>query len=150
MPPLVRRYVKTSFAFLILGLLTGLHVSAVEYLGWGPMRQGYVPAHAHILLVGFLLMLILGVALWMFPKPAEGDPRWRPRRFELVYWLLVLGVIGRSAGEIVREYSLARSWSVLVFVASSVETLAVVVFVVSLWPRIRSPREDYERRGGRD
>jgi heme/copper-type cytochrome/quinol oxidase subunit 1 len=149
MPPLVRRYLKTSFCFLVLGLLTGLHVSAVEYMGWGVMRQGYIPAHAHLILVGFLLMLILGVALWMFPKPAEGDVRWKPARFELVYWMFVFGVIGRTTGEIVREYSLARAWSVLVFVASCVETLAVIVFVVSLWPRIRSPREELGRNAGR-
>ncbi|MBI5433685.1 MAG: hypothetical protein HZA52_12715 [Planctomycetes bacterium] len=149
MPPLVRRYIKTSFAFLILGLLTGLHVSAVEYMGWGPMRQGYIPAHAHMILVGFLLMLILGVALWMFPKAAEGDPRWKPWRFELVYWLFVVGVVGRSTGEIVREYSLARGWSVLVFVASCVEVLAVFVWVISMLPRIRSPREELQKSGGR-
>ncbi|MCK6445484.1 MAG: cbb3-type cytochrome c oxidase subunit I [Planctomycetes bacterium] len=145
MPPLVRRYIKTAFAFLVLGLLTGLHISAVQYLGFGVMRQGYIPAHAHMILVGFLLMVIMGVALWMFPKPAEGDPRWKPARFELVYWLIVVGVIGRSTGEIVREYSLAHGWNVLVFGASCLEVLAVIVFVVGMLPRIRSPREDYSK-----
>ena len=145
MPPLVRRYLKTAFVFLVLGLLTGLHVSAVEYMGWGVMRRGYVPAHAHMILVGFLLQTIMGVALWMFPKPAEGDRRWKPGRFVLVYWLLVLGVVGRSTGEIVHEYTYDRLWSWMVFVSSSVETLAVIVFVVSMLPRIRSPREEYEQ-----
>lgn len=149
MPPLVRRYLKTSFCFLVFGLLTGLHVSAAEYMGWGVIRQGYVPAHAHLILVGFLLMLILGVALWMFPKPAEGDVRWKPGRFEFVYWMLVLGVLGRTTGEIVREYSTNRAWGALVFGASSLETLGVIVFVVSLWPRIRSPREDVARNASR-
>jgi hypothetical protein len=30
---------------------------------------GFITAHVHLLLVGFMLMIVMGVATWMFPRP---------------------------------------------------------------------------------
>ena len=39
MPPLIRRYIKTSFAFLIAGVLLGSYVSVAQFLlGTYPAR----------------------------------------------------------------------------------------------------------------
>jgi hypothetical protein len=141
MPPLARRFVKSALAFLVFGILIGLHVAAAQYLGAGTLRHGYVVAHTHILLVGFLLSLIMGVALWMFPRVSGAGRDERDRRMDLVWWLIFLGVVARSAGEIAREYSLAPAWGRLAFGASCAEALGIVLFCISIWPRIRSPRE---------
>lgn len=146
MPALVRRYLKTSIAFLILGMMLGLHVSAAEYLGLGWVRPGYIVAHTHMLLIGFLLMLIMGVALWMFPKPAEGDGRYRPERFEVLWWLVTAGVLLRATFEILGGYLAGRWIGIGVFSASVVESVAIALFFLGLWPRIRSPRDESRRR----
>ncbi len=147
MPPLVRRFIKTAFGFLGLGIAIGMHVSAAEYLGFGVERHGYVVAHTHMILIGFVLTAIMGVALWMFPKPAEGDARYKPGRMELVYWLVTLGAIARATCEILREYYASNWLGVGVFSASVLEAIAVLVFAIGMLPRIRSPREDAERAG---
>lgn len=88
MPPLIRRYIKTSFAFLIAGVLLGTYVSVGQYLvGTYPPRL-LITAHVHLLLVGFMLMLVMGVATWMFPRPARDDLRYRPELAEGVYWVM--------------------------------------------------------------
>lgn len=149
MPELSRRYVKTAIAFLIFGLLVGLHIAAASYAGWGTLRRPYIVAHTHLLLIGFLLMLIMGVALWMFPRRANeakgaSDPR-STRGAALAWWLVTFGVVARTTFEIVSAYA-DRHWiGVAAFASASVEALGVIVFFVDLWPRIRSPREELER-----
>jgi hypothetical protein len=40
MPPLIRRYIKTSFAFLIAGVLLGSYISVGQFLA-GPTRRDW-------------------------------------------------------------------------------------------------------------
>ena len=75
MTPLVRRYIKTSFVFLLAGLILGGHLVFAQFvLGHYPPRL-LTTAHAHLLLVGFMLMMVMGVATWMFPRPARDETR---------------------------------------------------------------------------
>jgi hypothetical protein len=58
MPPLVRRYVKTSFVFLISWLVLGGYIVVAQFVvGVYPPRP-FITAHVHLLLVGFMLMIV--------------------------------------------------------------------------------------------
>ena len=52
MPPLIRRYIKTSFAFLIAGVLLGSYVSVGQFLAGAYPPRLVITAHVHLLLVG--------------------------------------------------------------------------------------------------
>jgi heme/copper-type cytochrome/quinol oxidase subunit 1 len=95
-PPLVRRYIKTSFVFLIAGLVLGGYIIVAEFLAVSYPARLLVTAHAHLLLVGFMLMVVMGVATWMFPRPARDDTRYRPGLAEAVYWLMTLATARRA------------------------------------------------------
>ena len=100
MPPLVRRYIKTSFAFLMVGLLLGGYLTVGEFIvGAYPPRLA-ITAHVHLLLVGFMLMMVMGVATWMFPRPAKDDARYRPELAETVYWLMTAATALRATAEV--------------------------------------------------
>lgn len=75
MPPLIRRYIKTSFVCLLAGLALGGYISVSQFVVGRHPPSLFVTAHVHLLLVGFVLMLIVGVATWMFPRPARDDER---------------------------------------------------------------------------
>ena len=77
MTPLVRRYIKTSFVFLIAGLLIGAYIIVGEFLLHAYPPRLHITAHVHLLLVGFLLMLVMGAATWMFPRPARDHAHYR-------------------------------------------------------------------------
>jgi hypothetical protein len=94
------------------------------------------------LLVGFLLLLIMGVALWMFPRlPASAGPRGEGPA-ALAWWLVSAGVVARACGEISSAYWPSHALGVATFTASALETLGVIVYFTALWPRIRSTRAD--------
>jgi cbb3-type cytochrome oxidase subunit 1 len=140
MPPLIQRYIKTSFVFLALGLLLGGSITVAEYVvGRYPPRL-LVTAHVHVLLVGFMLMLVMGVATWMFPRPAKDDARYRPGLAEAVYWVMTLATAVRAAAEIAAGWSGVPALRVLVALGGLGQLAGAVLFVVNMWSRVRMPQ----------
>lgn len=67
MPSLVRRYIKTSFAFLLAGLALGGYIVVSELVVGAYPPRPVITAHVHLLLVGFMVMIVMGVGnapLW--------------------------------------------------------------------------------------
>jgi cbb3-type cytochrome oxidase subunit 1 len=139
LPPLIRRYIKTSFAFLLAGLLLGAHIIVGEFLlGTYPSRL-LVTAHVHLLLVGFVLMIVMGVATWMFPRPARENVRYRPELAEAVYWLMTVATGVRAAAEILGSVSASPALRIAIAVAGLGQVVGSLLFVVNMWTRVRMP-----------
>ncbi|MCJ7629744.1 MAG: hypothetical protein MUO50_15320, partial [Longimicrobiales bacterium] len=81
-------------------------------------------AHVHAVGIGFVVSLILGVALWLFPRAPTGDTRYRPGRVLFAYWILTLSTAGRFVLEVVR--AVTDGWPV-----------RAGLFYFSMWNRIR-------------
>jgi len=136
---LVRRYIKTSLVFLIAGLILGGYISVAEFvLGTYPPRL-FITAHVHLLLVGFMLMMIMGVATWMFPRPARDDTRYRPALAETVYWIVTVSTALRAIAEVASGLMPWRAIPLVVTAASLGQIAAAGLFVVNMWWRIRMP-----------
>ncbi|HUG36694.1 MAG TPA: cbb3-type cytochrome c oxidase subunit I [Candidatus Limnocylindrales bacterium] len=139
MTPLVRRYIKTSFGFLLLGLLLGAYLIVAQFaLDTYPPRL-LVTTHAHLLLVGFMLMMVMGVATWMFPRPARDDPRYRPELAEAVYWVMTASTAMRAAVEIVVAFAGAVGPRWLIAVGGLGQLAGTALFVLNMWRRVRMP-----------
>ena len=139
MLPLVRRYIKTSFVFLALGLLLGGWISLAEFvLGVYPPRL-HITAHAHLLLVGFMLMIVMGVATWMFPRPARDDTRYRPGLAEAVYWTMTVATLVRAGAEIAAPLTGAAAARVLIAIGGLGQFAGTLLFVANMWSRVRMP-----------
>src|SRR5499433_4187910 len=137
MTPLVRRYIKTSFVFLMAGLLLGGWIVVAEFvLGRYPPRL-FITAHAHLLLVGFMLMIVMGVATWMFPRPARDDTRYRPELAEAVYWLMTAATSVRALGELCAPYADSIALRAMVAFGGAGQAIGVLLFVVNMWTRVR-------------
>jgi heme/copper-type cytochrome/quinol oxidase subunit 1 len=137
MHSLVRRYLKTGILFLAAGLLIGgwmivrrelYNVGASPYL---------ISAHTHAILVGFIMMMILGVALWLFPRPEKSDVRYQPRIAEVAYWLLTIGTATRLITEVMRDRSQSDLLRWLVVLSSFAQIAGIGFFFYTMWSRIR-------------
>jgi heme/copper-type cytochrome/quinol oxidase subunit 1 len=138
MTSLVRRYLKTSIAFLMVGIALGLWMM-VQRESYGRASSAYVlSAHTHCILVGFMMLMIFGVALWMFPRPAKGDTRYRPALAEAAYWLVTLGTAARIVGELARAGGLTGAVIIVVLVGGVAQAVGISLFFANLWPRIRA------------
>jgi len=137
MHSLVRRYIKTGIGFLVVGLGIG---------GWmivqRELRQQYpntyeISAHTHAIFVGFVMMMILGVALWLFPRPERTDTRYRPALAEAAYWCVTVGTGARVIGELLRIGSGAPwlRWGIVA--AGFLQIAGILLFFYTMWSRIR-------------
>lgn len=139
MPALIRRYIKTSFVFLLVGLALGGYITISEF-GFGIHSPPlFITAHVHLLLVGFVLMLIIGVATWMFPRPARDDERYRPELAEAVYWIMTTATILRASAEIVVGLWGTGPLRPLIAAGGLGQLVAAALFVVNMWWRVRMP-----------
>lgn len=133
----VRRFIKTAILFLFVGLIYGgWLLYRREILGaWPSSHQ--VSAHAHVIAVGFVMFLILGVALWMFPRPAKDDRRYRPRRIEAAWWILAPATAVRFVTEAAGPGE-PGSWpGWLILAAATGQFVGLALYFYTMWPRIR-------------
>ncbi len=134
---LVRRFIKTAVLFLILGLAIGTWIIARREFALEYPSTYIVSAHTHALLVGFMIMMILGVALWMFPRPDKSDKRYSPLFAESSYWLLTIGTAGRVVGELLRTQSHDLWLRSAIVIFSILQVVAIVLYFYTMWSRIR-------------
>ncbi|MGM0668748.1 MAG: hypothetical protein ACQET1_03460 [Gemmatimonadota bacterium] len=132
-----RLFIKTGIAFLGAGLLLGAYLLfRREALGIFP-NPFLVSAHVHAVGIGFVMFLILGVALWLFPRAPRDDTRYRPGLILLSYWILMPSTAGRSVLEILRSVNSSGALRGLVLVTGLGQVLGLGLYFFIMWSRIR-------------
>ena len=133
----VRRFIKTGIGFLALGLTLGL-VLLVRRELFGIWPEPYlVSAHAHAVLVGFVMFLILGVGLWLFPRATKEDERYRPALIDAAYWVLLAATATRFLAEVARTWY-GESWlGWAVVLGGTGQVAGLAIYFWTMWTRIR-------------
>lgn len=136
MPRLTLLYIKTSFVYLVAGLLLGfLQVLPNDLLH--QVLAGATAVYYHLLVVGWLTQLIFGVAYWMFPKPSSA-PSSRPERLAwATYISLNVGLGLRAVAEPLLTTLPGPTWGSILAVSAGLQWLAALAFIMSIWPRVR-------------
>lgn len=130
MPTLTRWFLRAAIVCLVAGLALGLWMSASDAAAsW---RMVYV----HLLVMGWATQMIFGVAYWMFPRRKPLDLS----MFDWMGWTCFaatnVGLVLRAAGE--PQLGIAAWAGTAVLLASLLQLVAVLAFVVQIWPRIFS------------
>jgi len=129
-----RTFIRLALAFLILGVGAGVVLELGRSWGDGGWLVP-VTLHVHLLAVGFLLNMVMGVAHWMFPRlpgttarDAERDP---------LGWANLLTLNGGLLLRIPGEMLPSPNVRVL---AAVLQALGVAFFVAAIWKRVRFPK----------
>ena len=155
---LVRRYLKTAIAFLALGLVIGSWMIARRELYGAAPNPYLVSAHTHALFVGFVMLMIMGVALWLFPRPAKEDERYSPGLAAAAYWVTTIATAARVGGELARAPMIGSRivsgaplwlrWGIVL--AGIAQAVGIGMFFYTMWTRIRPVgSQQREARGER-
>ncbi len=134
---LVRRFIKTGIVFLFTGLALGAWMMVRRELFDVWPDPYLVSAHAHAVLVGFVMFLILGVALWLFPRAAKDDERYTPGRAEAAYWILVVATASRFVAEAARAGVEHEALGWIVVAGGLGQIAGLGLYFWTMWTRIR-------------
>lgn len=141
MPSLSRLFVKTSLFFFLLTFLSGAAFLVHQGFGGGYLPRHLLVSHAHVGLVGWLGLMVMGVAYWMFPldraRFPEGKGRYHPALALWNYGLLVGGLVVRVAVEPFVGGGGGDLPGGLLALSGVAQAAGVVLFAYGIWSRIR-------------
>ena len=141
MPPIARAFVKTAFLYLITAFVLGALMLLDRWLTFSRWLRVLYLSQLHLLVVGWMTQLALGIAYWMFPRYLRSPrPRGSDRLAWTVYGCLNVGLLLRFLCEPFYLMG-ARPWLAALLALSGVlQAAAVIAFGLLIWGRIRPLR----------
>jgi hypothetical protein len=141
MPPIARNYVRASFVYLVVAFSLGALMMLDDWLSFSRCLQVVYLSQLHLLVVGWITQLAIGVAYWMFPRfRKEQDPR--PRGSDALAWTVFLCLnAGLVLRFLVEPFSLMnpQPWlAALLALSGILQAVAGVAFAWLIWGRIRA------------
>ncbi len=137
MPRLSRLFLKTSFIYLAIGLLVGTLLAGQSVWQVPVFFSGLEPVYIHLLTVGWLTLLIFGVAYWMFPKYTMEQPHGNDRLSWTAYFLLNAGLILRVVTEPLLSQTTNFLMALILTISAFCQWLGGLLFIFNLWQRVK-------------
>ncbi|MBW8769379.1 MAG: hypothetical protein JF589_06480 [Gemmatimonadetes bacterium] len=131
MSPTVRAFLKSSLAWLAIGVTLGVAMAA------HPVWTIYRLAHVHMMLLGFVAMMIFGVAYHLVPA-FSGFPLHRPTAARVHWWLANFGLATMASGFVLRVHAPAAG-TILLAAGGSLSAAGAYLFVYLIWRTIDGP-----------
>ena len=121
-----KAFVKASLIYLGTGTLLGLLMVLVP-----DTRFTLTRVHVHILLMGFMAMMIYGVGYHILPR-FMGRPVYSHRLGNTQAWLANITLIGLSISWILENFQ-GGMWHSLAVLFGIGQVISVFLFIVNLW-----------------
>lgn len=137
MPTLSRWFIKTGLIYLLIALSLGAVILIQPIVGWSAQWQVLRPVYLHLVFIGWVTQVIMGVGYWMFPKQSQQQPRGDPRLGWAVFILLNVGLVLRVIGEPAVILAPQAGFGGILAIASLCLVLSGWIFVLNTWGRIK-------------
>jgi hypothetical protein len=150
MPPTIQWYVRTALLYILVSAALGVWYQLEQ---WRPVFGAHpylIVVHVHLALMGGVIQMIMGVALWMFPLSAPIDQRlpFRPAYAWTTYALFNGGLLGRFVVEAVFRGGGGDVYGALTVLTGLLQLAALATFITHLWS-LRLARRSQAQRAGR-
>lgn len=126
------RFIKMSLIYLTLGATLG----ALFFIF--PRLLGLKFAHVHFNLLGFMTMMVFGVAYHILPR-FQGKPLYSERMADINFWLANFGLIGLVVFNAAKAYGSALPLTVPLALSGIAAAASVYLFVANIWLTFSQP-----------
>lgn len=131
MPKLSRWFIRAALLHLAVGITLGTLLLAHKGMPFYPWLWRLLPLHVELLLFGWIVQLVMGVAFWIFPR------FWRSRGNEFPAWI-AFGLLNSGVWLGGLDPLLTGPvW--LLPLGRLLEAAAAVAFALHIWSRIKPP-----------
>lgn len=134
MPLATRLFIKAGILYLLMGLILAF-ISGIPSLDFG---QILLPVYWHMIVVGWITQIIIGVSVWMFPRSSRGKRETNSKLIFGSFVTLNAGLLLRFISEPfipVLSDNLLILWSITL--SAVLQLIAITLFILEIWPRIR-------------
>jgi hypothetical protein len=147
MPATIQWYVRTALLYLLASAVLGVLVQLDQWRGAFGWSRYAITVHAHLALMGGVVQMIMGVALWMFPLTVPIDQRlqFKEGLAWTTYALFNGGLLGRFAVESLFRSSGGDLYGALTVLTGVMQVAAMLVFVFHIWSLRLSKRAQAKR-----
>lgn len=131
MPKITRYFIKSGMVYLLFGIL----VYAVSEFPGRRWEIHLMPVYWHMIALGWITQIIMGVSLWMYPKGKNPSSKNGSNLAWAAYFCLNLGLCFRIFSEPFIYGN--KELVVLPFLSSiCLQFLGILCFVFEIWPRL--------------
>ncbi len=122
-------FVRAALIYLLIGVSLGLA------MGIAPARSNLLyyllPSHAHLNLIGWISMLIFGLAYHILPR-FTGRLLHSPKLAWAHFFLANVGVVGMALFFFLNRYQEGR-WQIPLAISMILQASGIVLFVYNIW-----------------
>jgi len=138
MPPVTRWFIKFGMFWFVLGV-------TLAFVSELPGVQGsalLLPVYWHMLVIGWITQMIMGVSVWMFPRKKRNRNKEQSTLATGAFFLLNGGLIVRFLSEpflpLVTDSTIVPT---VVIVSGILQVTAIILFIVEVWPRVQPKKK---------
>lgn len=117
-------FIKSSLIYFAIAALVGLEITFMpNHLG------ALMPMHAHLMLLGWITMMIYGVGYHILPR-FSASPLYSDKLANAQFYLSNIGLIGMAIGFVLRNYM--DIGAVLLVVFSIITAISILLFAFNM------------------
>jgi len=121
-------FIKAAMVYFVLAMLLGIHMSST-----GAVYPS-MPVHVHFNLLGWMSMMIYGVAYHILPR-FSGQPLWNEKLSVWHFWLANIGLIGMALGWILIG---GPGGGVILYIFALVEGVSIICFALNMFNTVKA------------
>jgi hypothetical protein len=132
-----RWFIKAGMVYLV----TGIFLFLAESVPVMSVNINLLPVYWHMIALGWLTQVIIGVSIWMFPRKKKDRKNLESPVAWGIFWTLNGGLILRF---LVEPFPIIFSGTLPIQLITVLSVLlqltAAVLYVIEIWPRVQ-PRK---------
>lgn len=132
MPKLSISFIRTALIYLLLGFTAGGLLLIQKGINFESRIWILLPIHIEWMIMGWVFQLVMGVAFWILPRFSNPPVRGNVITAIFAYFILNFGIV------IIFMVNLFRLNETLELIGRISEAIAVILFVIHAWPRVRA------------
>jgi hypothetical protein len=137
-----RWFIKAGMIYLATGFLL-LFIDSIPVI---EMEISLLPVYWHMIAIGWITQVIMGVSIWMFPRKRRDKAGMDTPLTWAIFWTLNTGLVLRFITEpFLGTTNIWNQWIIVLSIL--LQFTAVSLYIAEIWPRVQ-PKVGRKQKSG--
>jgi len=138
MPTTTRWFIRSAVIYFVLGITLAFLAEFPSITG----ELSLLPIYWHMLVMGWITQLIIGVSVWMFPRKHRDKKARESFLVWSAFWTLNIGLILRFLSEpFIPAITDNQVIKISIVLSAILQWIAVLFYTIEIWPRLQNRKK---------